>query len=166
MMVTSAFLCLHIRWEHATSMNVTCRFTLLSPAKSAFKFGTLTSCTFSDQDFLFSADSDPSCEIAVAIRTPKPQVAEKVGIVIGGGKTSLFSWSLVSNKKFARKNESKNPASIMKESVRLRMMGTPALRRMVPRMAPRPVHNNAGVIYPARKNRRKAQGVSRTPVRP
>lgn len=53
MIVTSAFLCLHTQWEHAISMNVTCRFTLLSPAKSAFKFGKLTSCTFNDQGLPF-----------------------------------------------------------------------------------------------------------------
>jgi len=53
MMVTSAFPCLHTQWEHAISINVTCRFTLLSPAKSAFKFGKLILCTFIEQGVPF-----------------------------------------------------------------------------------------------------------------
>ena len=92
MMVTIAFVCFQTQWGHAISKNIPCWFRLFSPAKAPGKFGKLISCKFNDQELpFFSADSDPSCEIAVAIRTPKPQVAEKVGIVIGGGKTSPFS---------------------------------------------------------------------------
>jgi len=108
----------------------------------------------------FAADGDLNCEIKVAIRTPKLHVAEKMGIVIGRGKISSFSWSVISNRKFAIKNDSKNPASNMNESLRLWMIGTPALRRTAPRIIPRPVHNSAGVMYLTRKSSRKAPSVS------